>query len=560
MNFWRPILAATVFAFIPALDASAQDNSTGAQSSAKPQAFSLAGLDWLRLQFATRFNREPFGWTIHQAERQFGALFDAARVAGGEGISAHDARLAMEIARARVRAEAIRDVLSADLNGDGKVTRDEVRSTLRQRFSLQPSPHREARMQREFDKILRHDRDRNGTITLDEIRQSVDVQSLLGVSSGYRGNTSAAVPMALDRNGDGVLMRDEFMAAVRIVFDEIDGDKDKALSDAEFRAFMLTMRDVRRRQSQARRNTYAATRIARQIMRCSFPKLPDNSRIVFASTFRGQALANVSFAGEQRMLTATQIDIEPGSEPLTLVLSAPAMMVWQVTGATQRVAKVLVGSRFGIGRKSSIAVSGVAADKVHFFETSDCLPTAMRSDEERDQVSRSLKALTGANVAAIVHESMGWKISLPSGRPDRKARNPAAMEPPKNSPGGPFWQAARETFPAGILRLEAKSLVSQTPVVDMPVLPGRAGLAQLIDQGALELAAAPLIAAGGRMRLPVGEMRIVAPIRLPAGLSRGIVQKFVLARNVKTPAGLMGQVCVVSEADGSPVPGSGSCR
>ncbi len=564
MTFWRFHSAISVYACAMAAvlsgHALAQGNSAGPQSSATVQTFPQPALDWMRLRYSMVFNREPYGWSVQQVERQLGKTFDAARVAGEEGISARDEKLAEEIEKARVRANAIRDVFSADLNGDGKVTRDEVRRMLRQRFASQSTLHREARMQRDFDRIFRNDRDRDGTITLDEIRQSVEMQSLLGGSSSYRGRNTNAVPMSLDINGDGILLRDEFMAAVRIVFSEIDADKDKILSESEFRAFMLTMRDVHRRQSQARRNMYAATRIARQVMRCSLPRIQDGSRIVYASTYRGDALANVSFAGDQKLLTATQIEIEAGKEPLTLVLAAPSNMIWHVTGATERVSKVLVGSRFPIGGKSSIAVSGIAADKVHFVETSDCLPAATRSDEEREQLARSLKALTGAEVGAVVNENIGRRISFPSGKTDRNGQNPAAMAPPKGSPGHIMWQAAGQTFPGGVLRLEAKLLVSQMKIAVAPVLPGPAGLAQMIDQGSLEMVGAPPASAGGRVRLPVNEMRIVGPMQIPLGLSRGIVRKFVLARNVKAPDGLTGQVCVISEADGKPVPGSGSCR
>lgn len=540
-----------------AFGAAAQNANGAAQSADSAPAFSTSALDWVRIQFGNQFNREPYDWSLKQVERQFGVLFDAARISGGDGISAQDEKLAEDIAQASQRANAIRTVLSADINGDGKVTREEVRMMLRQRYSKRMQLHREARMQREFDRIFVNDANRDGTITIGEIVESHQKRAVLSGSRNFRSSSSNAVPMSLDRNGDAVVTRDELVAAVRVVFAEIDRDKDRMLSDSEMRDFMATIREVRRRQSQERRQSYAARRIARQIMRCSFPTLPDGTKLVFAAAYRGEALANVSIKGKQQLLTVGQIDIEPGSEPLTMVLSSPANMIWQMTGATERVAKVLVGSRFSLGGKASTAVTGVANDKVHFIPTSNCLPTHFNSDQEREQIGLALKATLRTSPQAIVSLNVARKVSLPSGKIDKAATNPQAIAPPKDSPGAALWNAVRRSFPAGIVRLDPDKIVSQEKLAAAPVLPGRAGLAQLIDQGALEV---PAVAPGGRIVLPITELKIVAPIQMPAGLSQAIVRKFVLAKGVKAPEGVHARLCVIGEADGKPVDGSGPCR
>ncbi|MGE3245283.1 MAG: hypothetical protein AB7F96_12855 [Beijerinckiaceae bacterium] len=524
-------------------------------------AQSPAGLDWMRIKFSEHFNREPFDWSLTQVERQMGKVFDAGRIAGLDTISAQDAKLAEDIRLAQMRADAMRKVLANDIDGDGKVTRNEIRSVLRHKFSTMSTQHRAARMQREFDMIMRADRDRDGTITLDEIRRSVELQTALGM--GPRTSYSSRhrpVPLDLDRDGDGVLTRDEFLQAVRTVFTEIDKDSDKQLGENEMTGFMSTIREVRLRQTRAQRSSYAATRLARQIANCSFPAMPDGAVPVFAAAYRGRGLANVTFKDSQQLLTVAEVHIEAGSDPVALILSAPSAMIWQITGAKDRVARVYLASRFQLGQKPDIAVSGVAAEKVHFMEGSACLPVRFSGDAERDHIVKALKAVTGREPASVVSLNMAGKVSFPSGKVEASAHNPQAVAAPKGSPGALFWDAATRSFPAGFVRFDPKTLVSQKPLTAAEVLPGRAGLAQLVDQGALEVPAAQ--GSGGKpaLSLPLPELRIVAPIQMPAGLSRGIVRKFVLARDVKPPEGLASQVCVVSEADGKPVPGSAICR
>ena len=539
-------------------------SAQGAGDVSKPtpggQTFQQSGLDWIRIQFSKHFNREPYGWSVTQVERQFGVVFDAARIAGGDGISARDGDLALDIRRARQRANAIRDVLTADINGDLKVTREEARMMLRHRFAKRSMQHRPARMQRDFDRIFVNDRNRDGAITVDEIIASHEVRSVVRGSSVYRYGAKGLAPMTLDRNGDSVVTRGEFLAAVRVVFAEVDRDGDTLLSDSEMQQFMATIRDVRRRQSRERRRLFSARRIARRIMRCSFPALPDSSRLVFAAAYRGQALANVSIKGKQHLMTLIQVDIEPGPDPLTLVLSAPANVIWQITGAKQRVAKALIGSRFRIGGKSTVAVAGIAASKAHFIGTSNCLPTHFRSGAEREQIARALKAAMRIRPEAVVALNIGGKVSFPSGKAGDAGGNPQGVALPKDSPGSVLWKAVARSFPAGIVRLDAGSVVSQSPVAVAPVLPGRAGLAQLIDQGALELSPGAAGRPSRTIVLPIDELRIVAPIHMPTGLSQAIVRKFVLASGTKMPQGLQSQVCVVNEADGKPVAGSGPCR
>lgn len=549
MNIVRTSLAVSIIAL--------SSNTLSSNAMAQSQA----ALDWVRIKFSTSFNREPFGWTQPQIDRYFGKIFDRARISGEDAISAKDEKMSIDIRTAQLRANTLRNVLTFDLNGDNSVSRDEVRTVLRHKYAMRTYTNREARMQREFDRIMRNDVDRNGTITLEEIRKSVDVQTALRGMSLYQRQRSGLIPMTLDANGDKIITRDEFMAAIHKVVAEIDTNNDKLIDEKEMGAFMRDIRNIRRRQARERSKLYRARRIARSIVKCRMPDWPKDAKPVFAATYRGLGLANVTFKNQQRLLSVAQVHIEEGPDNLALILSAPGNVIWQITGVKERVAKVYLGSRFSLGKKSSVAVTGIDKSKVHFIEASGCLPYSFSSNAERQQIGRALRATIGKDPVSIVAIANNSKVTLPSGKLDAKAANPLSITPPKGTPAATLWAAVSRSFPAGIVRLPADQIVSQIPLTKGQSLPGRAGLAQLIDQGALEVTSAGI---GGsaipQLQLPVKELRIVAPIHMPTGIGTRIVRKFVLAKDVKIPTGLSSRVCVVNEADGKPVQGSGRCR
>ena len=297
----------------------------GASSGSLAQ--SQSGLDWVRIQYSTLFNREPYGWSQAQVERQFGLVFNRALIAGDDSLSAKDEKLARDIQMAQTRANTMRDVLASDLNGDFKVSRDEVQTALLYKYASRSALYREARMQREFDRIMRSDLDRDGSITLEEVSKSADVQAALRGVNVFSRNRGNMIPMSLDQNGDKILSRDEFMASVRTVFGEIDKDGDKSLTEAEMRALMEGIREIRQRQAREQRKFYSARRMALSMMKCRLPEMPKQSKLVFAAAYRGQGLANVTFKGQQTLLSVAQLHIEEGPDALALVLSAPGNVV-----------------------------------------------------------------------------------------------------------------------------------------------------------------------------------------------------------------------------------------
>jgi hypothetical protein len=98
-------------------------------------------------------------------------------------------------------------------------------------------------------------------------------------------------------------------------------------------------------------------------------------------------------------------------------------------------------------------------------------------------------------------------------------------------------------------------VISAHPVKRYTVLPGRAGLAELVDGGALTIAgmSSGVRINGGDLKpfTSPSKFRITGKIRLPAGA----VGTFILPRDIPVPEGEVNQACLLSEADMKPLNG-----
>lgn len=126
------------------------------------------------------------------------------------------------------------------------------------------------------------------------------------------------------------------------------------------------------------------------------------------------------------------------------------------------------------------------------------------------------------------------------------------MQLPKSAPGEMLWRQVEDDYPGGIAQVDVESVISSHPVKRYTVLPGAAGLAELVDSGALEI-----IGTSHGLRLRAGDFKpriwadkflVMKKFRMPAG-ARG---KFTLVRNIPVPDGDLSQVCIDSDSDAMP--------
>jgi Ca2+-binding EF-hand superfamily protein len=157
-----------------------------------------------------------------------------------EGVASPDRKARHE----EMKAQMLERFKAADTNGDGMISRDEANAGLPQ-------------LAKHFDSI---DTDKNGLITMQEFEAAM---------KGLHRRHHDAMKH-LDKNGDGLISRDEAQAAPRLAkhFDEIDTNKDGFLSKDELAAARTKMKDA----IFARIDTDADGRISRDEA-ARFPRL-----------------------------------------------------------------------------------------------------------------------------------------------------------------------------------------------------------------------------------------------------------------------------------------------
>jgi hypothetical protein len=175
-------------------------------------------------------------------------LFVASDLDGG-GVSRSDYEMADQLHVAAARAHRIRQWAELDLDGDGTVTRTEaeraklgqaMRALRPQGITAEPTrDQRAALLDRLLADAFSDDLDGNGTITLAEV---LDAQRARQTRQASSQVASSLVPLALDRDGDGVVSIAEFDASVAEAFAAIDADRDGVLGHDEIGAARRSQR------------------------------------------------------------------------------------------------------------------------------------------------------------------------------------------------------------------------------------------------------------------------------------------------------------------------------
>jgi hypothetical protein len=309
--------------------------------------------------------------------------------------------------------------------------------------------------------------------------------------------------------------------------------------------------------------------VARRIG-CEPQKVPAGAKLVVFGVYNGEAVSSAFIGSPDEETHVIDVTIEPGQQPLYLVLTSHESMVWRLSGATHRVARVLVSSRTAAPRIlrpvtttapaakdadrsvelslgpaargtfdsiqwSLAGVAGVPANRVivrhkdcprNFDETSGWdFETAM--SEVSDSLGRRPDAVFGSDSAR--------RVALPSGTVTH-ARAKDATLPKGFDPT--VWREAARYWPGGLVSVDPASVVAKARVAPYRVLPSQMGLAQLVGAGAVQ-------------RLTEARFRIVKPIaHMPPGMGGAQRVKLILATGVPLPPGDPAHSCVVHE-DGS---------
>jgi hypothetical protein len=433
----------------------------------------------------------------------------------GDGLDADDIAFQQQRRLAEARASAVAQALLYDLNADQKVDRTEVEAS-------GPTPAEgRRRAQALFD---RYDTDNNGVVTLAELSKPEPPSE--------DGETQAArLLLALDPNGDGRLTAAELDALAHAAFAAVDSDGDTVISETESAAL-----EPRRRAAQDRR--VAAEQEARDRAKaaaCALPAPGSRARVLLFSAYEAQALSSVAIGDQDQETNLAAIEIEPGAEPLYLILASYKSMIWRITGDTHRLVRVAVSASARSGKVSAAGVAGVPAGKVTILEA-DCVGYVEGGDPMRAARAQTAVRLSlGRSPDQTTTAYSVSRVRLPSGDSVVDGRGPP---PPPPGFDASAWKDVVRYWRNGVVEVDPKTATARARVEPYVVLPSQAGLAQLAGSGAL-------------VALPGSGYRVVRPIpRLPANMTGGHAVRLVLAPGVPMPPGDPGHACVVSEEGG----------
>ncbi len=501
--------------------------------------------DAMRSLYAEMFGDQVPTQTARALQRQAREAVASADMDGG-GLSQRDIDLARDMADAGERADRIRQYFGSDLDQDGVLTLDEYKAILRrgdvQAFNYRYEAAREAgqpppdsvmedrtRDQGEIIGIFRQiDGDHDGRLTLAEVFAFNFNQHAAAYWPAAR-HVEAAKYLVLDSNGDG-----------NVTMAEVDATSAAFL--AEQRLAGVGPRAEAPANEGGDRDDDVQPRLV-DAVQCPVPRPSADARIVRLGTREGAQLSGIAVGVQDRPTYVVSVEIEPGVEPLYLIATSNTATIWRLTGATQRV-QAFVGSsqeRDARAMWPAVGVTGLPRARFHtapyacfgaFDERNMQSPPA--ASEAGQLLQRRLDRTI--DVAFGAYQPQG--VRIPSAQPFRiPVEVPDLFAHLRSEPAARQWREFLEYFRGGIAGLTARQIVSRAVPEPFEVYSYQAGLAQLLESGALAVVPG------------TSDFEIVRPMRFPAGLYGGFLETFWIADAAPRPRGNPGHSRVMSLRD-----------
>lgn len=488
-------------------------------------------------------------WVFKDLKQRFAQLD-----ANGDGkLDREDVTLHRRLAVAGKAAVAGGAVMTADLDGDGAVTEEELRIRLKYDSRNRPDAPR-GNADARVAEVMAGDTDHDGRVTwVEEIAREKARRSPMS-NGGMDGVVESLLAYTDER--EGALTPADLEKIGADLFVAVDIDRNGTLSQDEVEA-------EQRRVAERRRSIAPPPRSAEQRAACVFPEASAPAKVLLLSAYEGDAVSTTAIGTQDAAVVTATVAVEPGPEPLYVVLASQRAMVWRFTGAVERLERVILGSQSTGGGSDPatraiplVGAAGVPAGKVTFLPRVDCLtafwekpsiPAAVAAAIVREATGREPVVATRYAVSGFSIPSASIATSGRANAPTVVIRKPAGSLTIRGGANvvveagaGDLASDVARYHPGGVTEIDPATVVASRPPVRFEVLPGAAGLLQLVREGALEKTAG-------------GEFLIKRKIRFPAGLHGGIAGRFLLLRGVPVPEGDAGHSCVVSEETGRPL-------
>ncbi|MEP3233894.1 MAG: EF-hand domain-containing protein [Hyphomicrobiales bacterium] len=432
---------------------------------------------------------------------------------------------------AKSRSRIVAQFLHLDLDGDTVITPEEFKAVQ----SVQDSNARSR------NKIfeLNADTDNDGNISIKEL--SAYAKTKVEQVPGRRTSQTFSNVFVFDLNKDGKVDAKEISDAIK----KISADPT-----------LVAKKRPAANRSSLKRNKYGR----RSALECKLPQVPSGADVVVVSGSAGAAASTVTVAGQDVMTTTGHLNIEAGKTPLYIFSHVLKPQIWRITGATERIAKFVVGTRRD---KEHGGVVGLDADKIEFSVTGHCFNYALKAEGGRAKImSAKIATLLQQPVEKLIADRRFPTVHIPSGRLeedkakklvplvglDRFAKRLDSQRKSVKKFDSKKPRLFKSSELNSFVEIDPKAVVSPKLAVAYRVMPGRIGLNQLVEQGALEYTSDQYY----WIKKPFD--------RFPGGLSAIYGMKFILGKGIKLPAGDTGHSSVYSEETGECLTHRARCR
>jgi hypothetical protein len=274
----------------------------------------------------------------------------------GDGLDKADIDEQMAIRIAFVRAQHLTQMMSNDLDGDGFVTGEEAMRIARARLthSKLDDKYKSMEVMQAYTQVLRFDDDGDRKVTVAEYLKRT--RHHIQVSDDDRSLDM----LDLDPDRDGHLIAAEVRDIASRVFRTVDTDIDGIISREEY-----SNEGGPRRMAE----------LDQRIGPCRMTPPRDVDLFVHLYIYAAKWQPDVTIAGQYGETKLARVRIEPGAQPIHLVLSSYNPTIWQFEGAVERLAHVTVSPGYLVRAGEDVpggGTIGVPADRVEFLRPGSC--------------------------------------------------------------------------------------------------------------------------------------------------------------------------------------------
>jgi hypothetical protein len=476
-----------------------------------------------------------------------------------EGLTEEKLAYAQTLARAQKNAESVGLWLYYDLNADLKIDRNEAQTQFTAQVGRHnlyrrhpPKKRRIGETSWDIEQLFLSDLDSNGVIEGPELHNMpFNAGVRFGLPQMEKDLAFAKAILAADPNNDGVVSESEAALLVAGALQDIEED--------------IANLQLERQQLQ-------------DSMNCKKFDVAENTRFVVLGAEGGNSLSTVSLAGQNDVTYAATVFVEAGAEPLTLMLSSGMPMIWKLSGATQRLSKVILAGPSrrtveGTLGKPAVGAIGIDKSKITFFDTMMCyeryyntrtLPGIRSKPFIEILANRPVDVLLVQKNLTVAAIPSGAGLQPKSNGQDEKAiaalvaktgtryfsMGVAGKLVPLSGEGPPSFAEVSMTsyHPFAVMDFKPEEILTDAKPETYAVLPERSGLAQLQGEGKIRLVTDKHVM-----------WTVKNQIRYPAGLYEKLATSFFVPKGVPLPNGNPGDSCIFSEDNGEVPPDGPGC-